>query len=245
MLTAERFLSLVDHTLLAAGATRRQVLELCAQAAGLGCHAVCVNGAWVATATAALAHSPVRVCATVGFPLGAMTTATKCCEARAAVQDGADEIDAVMSIGALKGGDDPLVVAEVAELRASFPSDRILKVILETALLADGEVRRACLAAQAGGAGFVKTSTGFDPAGGATVHAVRLMRRTVGAALGIKASGGIRTLADAEAMIAAGATRLGLSGTLAILAEIRAAEGEATPRRLEKSPRHGHARGIA
>jgi deoxyribose-phosphate aldolase len=211
----------VDHTLLAPEATRPRILELCAQAAELRCHAVCVNGAWVATAKAALAASPVRVCAVVGFPLGAMATAAKSFEARTAVADGADEIDMVMSIGQLKSGDEPLVLADIRSLRAAIPGETILKVILETALLTDDEIRRACLAAKAGGADLVKTSTGFNPAGGATTHAVRLMRQTVGSALGVKASGGIRTLAEAEALLEAGANRLGLSATLSILEEIR------------------------
>jgi deoxyribose-phosphate aldolase len=175
----------------------------------------------VAAAKAALAASPVAVCAVVGFPLGAMATAAKSFEARTAVADGADEIDMVMSIGQLKSDNEPLVLADVRSLRAAIPGETILKVILETALLTDDEIRRACLAAKAGGADLVKTSTGFNPAGGATTHAVRLMRQTVGSALGVKASGGIRTLAEAEAMLEAGATRLGLSATLSILEELR------------------------
>jgi deoxyribose-phosphate aldolase len=161
----------------------------------------------------------LKVAVVAGFPSGAHQTEVKAAEAARAVADGADEVDMVINLGAAKAGDWALVEADIAGVRAAAPAPTVLKAILETAALTDAEIVRACQCAAAAGADFVKTSTGFHPAGGATVHAVELMKATVGDRLQVKASGGIRTRAAAEAMIAAGATRLGVSATAQILAE--------------------------
>src|SRR5690606_38103401 len=159
----------------------------------------------------------LKVATVCGFPSGKHHAAVKAAEAARAVDDGADEEDMVIDVGAAIAGEVDLVHREIAAVRKAVPKGRILKVIIEPAALSDEAIAGACKAAQAAGADFVKTSTGFHPAGGASVHAVRLMAQTVGGSLGVKASGGIRTAADALAMIEAGATRLGLSGTRAVL----------------------------
>jgi len=206
---------LVDHTLLKPEATAAEVTALIAEAAELGTYSVCVSPSMLPVQVPA----GLKVAVVCGFPLGTHTPAAKAAEARESVELGADEVDMVINIGHAKEGRFDLVEADIAAVRAVIPAPRILKVIIESALLSDDEIVGACRAAAAAGADFVKTSTGFSAAGGATAHAVKLMAETVGGALGVKASGGIRTLADAQAMIDAGATRLGLSGTASILAE--------------------------
>lgn len=205
----------IDHTLLKPQATASQVDALCQQAREHGFYSVCVNGVYVARALAALEGSGVQVCAVVGFPLGASTPAAKAAEARDAVALGATEIDMVLHIGALIDGRLEEVEQDIrAVVQASDPYP--VKVILETGLLEDAHKVAACQAAVRAGAAFVKTSTGFGH-GGATAHDVALMRRAVGDACGVKASGGIRDLATAHEMLRAGANRLGCSSSVAIV----------------------------
>jgi deoxyribose-phosphate aldolase len=209
--------SLIDHTLLRADARASEIDQLCAEALQFGFAAVCVNGTWVQRCAAALAGSPVAVCAVVGFPLGAMAPEAKAFEARRALEDGAREIDMVINLGALASGDRALVqrdIAGVAEL--CHARGARLKLILETALLDDARKVEACEIARAAGADYVKTSTGFA-GGGATVQDVALLRRTVGATMGVKASGGVRTAQQARALVDAGANRLGTSASVAIV----------------------------
>jgi len=207
---------LIDHTLLKAEATGAQVETLCAEALTYGFASVCVNPLWVPLAASLLKGGPVRVCTVVGFPLGASGLAAKAREAELALEDGAQEVDMVLAIGAAKGGAWDTVRRDLAALRAAVPRPAVLKVILETCLLDDGEKVRACELAREAGLDFVKTSTGFST-GGATEADVTLMRRTVGPALGVKASGGIRTYETALQMVLAGATRLGLSASVAVV----------------------------
>jgi deoxyribose-phosphate aldolase len=218
----------VDHTLLKPETTVGDVEAHVAEAIELGAFSVCVSPSFLPLSIPSDADLAVAV--VVGFPSGKHTTAVKTAEAMEAVGRGADEIDMVIDIGAVKTGRFDLVQADIASVRRAIPAPGVLKVIIESAALTDDEIVGACRAAVAAGADFVKTSTGFHPAGGATVHAVRLMKETVGDAAEVKASGGIRTLADALAMIDAGATRLGLSGTRAILAEATGASpADSTP----------------
>ncbi|WP_191059208.1 deoxyribose-phosphate aldolase [Geminicoccus harenae] len=207
----------IDHTILKPDATRAEVARLCAEAKEHGFKSVCVNAIHVAEVAQALAGSEVLACAVVGFPLGATLPAIKAAEAAAAVAAGAAEIDMVIDIGALKDGRVDAVQADIAAVRTAC-GDAVLKVIIETCLLTDEEKRQACQAAKAAGADFVKTSTGFSKSG-ATVEDIRLMRATVGPDMGVKASGGIRTRADALAMIEAGASRIGASASIAIVGE--------------------------
>lgn len=201
---------LLDYTLLKPEASRDDILRLCDDAAYAGILAVCVNGAWVTTCVERLRGTAVKVAAVVGFPLGAGSGAAKAAEAAIAVADGAVELDMVLPLGRAKAADWTAVTDDVAVV-ASAAAGTLLKVIIESAILDAGQVAAACAASVAGGAGFVKTSTGFHPAGGATLDAVRWMRGAVGSAIGVKASGGIRTAEQALAMIAAGANRIGLS----------------------------------
>ena len=207
----------IDHTLLKANATREEILRLCAEAREYRTASVCVNSAWAATAAEALKDSGVMVCCVVGFPLGAMSTAAKAFEAAQAVKDGASEIDMVINVGLARAGEwDALRDDIAAVVKAS--GDAAVKVIIETCLLTDDQKVKACQAAQAAGAAFVKTSTGFSTAG-ATVEDIRLMRRTVGPDMGVKAAGGIRDTKTALSMIEAGANRIGASATAAIIAD--------------------------
>ncbi len=207
----------IDHTLLKPEATAGQVDKVCAEARQYGFAAVCVNPSRLKQAVKALRRSGVAPCTVVGFPLGAMTTESKVAEAEQALALGATEIDMVLNVGWLKDGNEPALTRDIrAVARAVHARGGLLKVILETALLNDDEKVVACLAAKAARADFVKTSTGFSTAG-ATVADVRLMRATVGPDMGVKAAGGVRTLADAEALIAAGATRLGTSAGVALM----------------------------
>lgn len=208
---------LIDHTLLRQDATRDEVIKLCREARQYGFASVCVNPYWVPLVAAELSGSPVKVCTVVGFPLGATTTESKIAETEAAVRVGAQEIDMVMNVGALKSGDDETVRQDIQGVAgAAHRAGAILKVILETALLDDNQKATACALAKLAGADFVKTSTGFA-AGGATAHDVALMRLVVGPGIGVKASGGIRTLEDLQNMTAAGATRIGASASVKIV----------------------------
>lgn len=218
--TRAEVVALVDHTLLKPEATADDVAALVAEAAELGVFAVCVSPSMVAVARRRLAEGP-KLAAVVGFPSGKHLSSVKAGEAGAAVADGAHEIDMVIDVGAALSGDFDAVRGDVAAVRDAIGDDVVLKVIVESAaLLSLGDERslvEACRAAEDGRADFVKTSTGFHPSGGASVRAVELMAETVGTRLGIKASGGIRTAADAAVLLDAGATRLGLSGTRAVL----------------------------
>lgn len=217
--TREVVAGMVDHTLLKPEATEADVAALVADAADLGVYAVCVSPSMVHTARLAAA-APVVIAAVVGFPSGKHVSEIKAHEAVLAVTAGADEIDMVIDVGAAIAGDVDAVRADVAAVRAAVP-DVVLKVIVESAALlslaGDQTLVDVCRAAVEAGADFVKTSTGFHPSGGASIHAVEAMAATVGASVGVKASGGIRTSADAVAMLDAGATRLGLSGTRTVL----------------------------
>ena len=209
----------IDHTLLKPDATRVQIEQLCAEARRLRFAAVCVNPTWVPLCARLLVGSGVAVCTVVGFPLGATLTTVKAFEAQQAIDMGAAEIDMVLNIGALKSSNHDLVCDDIrAVAQVCHAGAALLKVIIETALLSDDEKIVACRLAQKAGADYVKTSTGFGP-GGATAHDVALMRSTVGPHLGVKAAGGIRTLADALQMIAAGATRIGASAGVQIVDE--------------------------
>ena len=213
---AAALVSLIDHTILKPEATAADVERFCREALRFGFASVCVNGVFVPLVAGRLHGSRVATCAVVGFPLGAMMPAAKAGEAAAAVAAGAREIDMVLHVGGLKAGEFKAVEADIAGVRrASGPA--LLKVIIETCLLTDDEKRTACRLAVAAGAAFVKTSTGFGAAG-ATPDDVSLMRATVGPDIGVKASGGIRTRADAERMVAAGASRIGASASVAIVA---------------------------
>lgn len=210
----------IEHTLLKADATPRDIVALCEEAAANAFAGVCVMPVYVGLAKERLAADPVKVVTVIGFPLGAHSTAVKAYEAGEAVAAGADELDMVLQVGALKAGEYELVRRDVAAVVAAA-GGRPVKVILETALLTDEEVETACRLAEEAGAHFVKTSTGFGPQG-ATAHHVTLMRQTVGDRLGVKASGGIRTAEAALAMLEAGADRLGTSSGTAIMRQLRA-----------------------
>jgi deoxyribose-phosphate aldolase len=211
--------ALIDHTLLRPEATRAQVEQLCEEALQWGFAVVCVHSAWVPLVAEQLQGSRVKVGSVAGFPFGVNLTSAKCAEAEAAIQAGAREIDMVMNIGAMRSGDYALVESDVrAVSEACHARGVLLKVILENAYLDEKQKMKACQLVQRAGADFVKTSTGLASSG-ATVADVRLMRKTVGREMGVKAAGGIRTLADALQMIEAGANRLGTSAGVAILAE--------------------------
>ncbi|MDX2411867.1 MAG: deoxyribose-phosphate aldolase [Woeseiaceae bacterium] len=212
----------IDHTLLKPGSTEEQVRTLCAEALEYNFRSVCINPTWVALAAELLRGSEVLTCTVVGFPLGANEPAIKAMEARRAIRNGAREIDMVINIGALKGGNDDLVFRDIqAVVEDCVDGNAVCKVILETALLSDDEKRRASKLARRAGAHFVKTSTGFST-GGATVSDVALMAEVVrGAGMEVKASGGISSYSDAKAMIEAGATRLGASASIGIVREAK------------------------
>ncbi len=209
----------IDHTVLKADATRAQVTQLCREARDYQFAAVCVNATHVKLCADLLKDSGVAVASVVGFPLGATLPEVKAYEARQAIQNGATEIDMVINIGALKDGDYDLVEHDIAAVaRACHDSSAVCKVIIEAALLSEMEKVKACELAQKAGADYVKTSTGFGPSG-ATTADVALMRRVVGPDMGVKAAGGIRSLADAQAMIEAGASRIGTSAGAKIVQE--------------------------
>ena len=210
---------LIDHTLLKPDATQDQIAQLCFEARKYGFAAVCVNPSYVKLCSQLLKGSPVHVCTVVGFPLGATPPEVKTYEAQQAIDDGATEVDMVINIGAVKSRDFALVERDIASVaRTCHAGGAMLKVIIEAALLTDDEKVKACQLAQTAGADYVKTSTGFGP-GGATAHDVELMRRAVGPTMGIKAAGGIRSYEDAQAMVAAGATRIGASASVKIVQE--------------------------
>jgi deoxyribose-phosphate aldolase len=221
-MNSQTIASLIDHTILKPEALRSEVKTVCEEALTYQFASVCVNSFWTPFVASELRGSEVKVCTVAGFPLGAASTAAKVAETRAAIADGAQEIDMVINIGALRGGETGIVESDIRVVaEASHAQGAIVKAIIETALLTDEEKVLACRAAVAAGADFVKTSTGFSR-GGATTDDVALMRRTVGPALGVKASGGIRTLDDLRAMVAAGANRIGASASVRI---IEAADG--------------------
>jgi deoxyribose-phosphate aldolase len=218
--------SLIDHTLLRPEATRADIVKLCGEARQYGFATVCINPYWVSLAASELAGSAVKVCTVAGFPLGATSTEAKVAEAAAALRAGAREIDMVINVGALRSGDLDTVKLDIqAVARVCHDAHAIVKVILETALLNDQQKTTACGLAQAAGADFVKTSTGFGPAG-ATVQDVVLMRHAVGPRMGVKAAGGIRTLDDFRAMVAAGANRIGASASVKIVEAAGSGSGD-------------------
>lgn len=204
--------AVIDHTLLAPEATADQVADLVAEAAELGCWSVCVSPSLLPADLPAGLH----LATVVGFPSGAHAAPVKAAEAARAVAAGAEEVDMVVNLGLVKAGDFAAVAEEISEVKRACGT-ALLKVIIESAALDDAEIVACCRAAENAGADYVKTSTGFHPAGGASAHAVRLMADTVGGRLGVKASGGIRNAAAAREMLAAGATRLGLSSSRAVL----------------------------
>ncbi len=213
----------IDHTLLKADASQEQIAQLCYEARKYQFASVCVNPTNVKLSSQLLKDSGVKVCTVVGFPLGATPGTVKAYETQQAIRDGATEIDMVINVGALKSQDYRLVLEDIgAVVRAAHAGNALVKVIIEAALLTDEEKVIACQLAKTAGADFVKTSTGFGP-GGATVPDVSLMRRVVGAEMGVKAAGGVGSYQDAQAMIAAGATRLGASAGVRI---VREAAGE-------------------
>jgi deoxyribose-phosphate aldolase len=217
---------IIDHTLLKPEATSEDVAALVAEAVELGVYSVCVSPNMLPLSIPA--GSDLKVAVVCGFPSGKHTTAVKTAEAAESVALGADEVDMVIDVGAAKAGRFDLVEADIASVRSVIPAPKVLKVIIESAALTDDEIVGASLAAVAAGADFVKTSTGFHPTGGATVAAVALMSATVAGRAGVKASGGIRSFETARAMIEAGATRLGVSGSRQVLAEEAGADA-ATP----------------
>ena len=214
-LTSVQLAAFIDHTLLKPDASLAQIESICAEAREHNFFSVCVNGSWVEAARHFLDGSDVKVASVVGFPLGAMSCDVKRFETEVAIDDGAHEIDMVLNIARLKAGDDKYVFREICDV-VEAADERTVKVILETCLLNDEEKIRACKLVVESGAHFVKTSTGFSPAG-ATIADVKLMRETVGAKFGVKASGGVRDAQTALAMIAAGATRIGTSNGIAIV----------------------------
>jgi deoxyribose-phosphate aldolase len=209
--------ALIDHTILKPDATRADIVKVCREARQYGFASVCVNPYWVPVVRAELEGSPVKVCSVVGFPLGATSTEAKVCETAAALRAGAQEIDMVINVGALRSGDHEAVKLDIQQVvKIAHEAGAIVKVILETALLDDNQKAVACTLVKIAGADFVKTSTGFGPSG-ATAQDVALMRSVVGSEMGVKASGGIRTLADLKTMTAAGATRIGASASVKIV----------------------------
>jgi len=217
--TDGRLAHMIDHTLLKPDATQDQIAQLCFEARKHGFASVCVNPAHVRLCAELLKDSGVPVCTVIGFPLGATATAVKVFESQQSIRDGASELDMVINVGALKSRDYELVERDIASIaRACHAGNAALKVIIEAALLTDEEKVAACQLAKVAGADFVKTSTGFGP-GGATAEDVALMRRVVGPSMGVKAAGGIRSHADAQKMIAAGASRIGASASVRILQE--------------------------
>ena len=207
---------LIDHTLLKQDASPEQIVNLCEEAKKFDFMSVCVNPAYVPLAVSCLKGSDVKVCTVIGFPLGMNLTKTKVEEAVLCVKEGAQEVDMVINVGMLKAGHDDYVREEIREIKQAVGSKIILKVIIESCLLNNDEIVRACKAAKEAGADFVKTSTGFST-GGATVEAVKLMRETVGPEMGVKASGGVRTHEDLIKMVEAGANRIGTSSGAKII----------------------------
>lgn len=208
--------SKIDHTLLKPEATKEQIEKLCAEAKEYTFASVCVNPTWVKLSADLLTDTPVKVCTVIGFPLGASTSKTKAFETTDAIENGAGEIDMVLNVGALKSKDIELVKRDIEAVVHAANGKAIVKVILETCLLTKEEIKLASKISKEAGANFVKTSTGFST-GGATIEDVSLMREVVGPDLGVKASGGVRSLEDVESMIHAGATRIGASSGVQIM----------------------------
>ncbi len=213
---AQNFARMIDHTLLKAEATKEQIEKLCAEAKQFNFASVCVNPTWVKQSSELLQGSDVLVCTVIGFPLGANTPAVKAFEVKDAIANGANEVDMVINIGALKDKNYDLVQADIAAVVEAAKGSALVKVIIESCLLTDEEKVKACELAVAAGADYVKTSTGFST-GGATAADIALMRKTVGPDLGVKASGGVRSLEDMKSMVEAGATRIGASSGVAIM----------------------------
>ncbi len=207
---------MIDHTILKADTPKQEVLRIIEEAKTYHFYSVCINPTWVSLAKEELKGEPIAICTVIGFPLGANTTTVKTFEAKEAIENGADEVDMVLNIGYLKSEMYEEVEADIASVVAVAKDRALVKVIIETALLTKAEIVKACQLAKAAGADFVKTSTGFSTAG-AKVEDVRLMRETVGKEMGVKASGGIHSQAEAQALIDAGATRLGTSASIAII----------------------------
>jgi deoxyribose-phosphate aldolase len=207
---------MIDHTLLKADATKDQIEKICAEAKEYNFASVCVNPTWVKRSSDLLNGTEVKVCTVIGFPLGASTPETKAFETKNAIENGATEVDMVINIGALKGGDNELVERDIRAVVDAAKGEALTKVIIETCLLTEEEKVRACELSVKAGADFVKTSTGFST-GGATAEDIALMRKTVGPDIGVKASGGVRSAEDAQKMIEAGATRIGASSGAAIV----------------------------
>jgi deoxyribose-phosphate aldolase len=221
MTPQEQIASMIDHTLLKPEATTQQIRQLCDEARQYHFASVCVNPVHVRLAAQLLQGTDVKVCAVVGFPLGATLPQVKVYETEQVLNDGATDVDMVIKIGAIKEKNDDLVERDIAGVvQIAHSRQALVKVIIEAVLLTDEEKVRACRLAKKAEADFVKTSTGFS-SGGATAEDVALMRRTVGPTMGLKAAGGIRTLADAQSMIAAGATRLGASASVKIVQEAK------------------------
>ena len=212
----QNFARMIDHTLLKAEATKEQIETLCAEAKQFNFASVCVNPTWVKRSSELLQGTDVLVCTVIGFPLGANTPAVKAFEAKDAIANGAKEVDMVINIGALKDKNYDLVQADIAAVVEAAKDSALVKVIIESCLLTDEEKVKACELAVAAGADYVKTSTGFST-GGATAEDIALMRKTVGPELGVKASGGVRSLEDMKKMVEAGATRIGASSGVAIM----------------------------
>ena len=206
----------IDHTALKPETTREQIIALCREAVEYGFATVCVNPCYVSLCSEQLKNTSVRVCTVIGFPLGASTTGTKVSETLEAIENGASEVDMVINIGALKSGDYAYVNRDINEVVKAAGDKAVVKVILETCLLTNEEIKSVCLICKEAGAGFVKTSTGFSTHG-ATVEDVMIMRQTVGPDMGVKASGGIRSQETAKAMLEAGANRLGTSASIHIV----------------------------
>ncbi|HDR4723921.1 deoxyribose-phosphate aldolase [Bacillus sp. FSL M8-0063] len=207
---------LIDHTILKANTTKEDVMKVIEEAKEYKFASVCINPTWVKLAAEELAGHGVDVCTVIGFPLGASTTETKAFETKDAIAKGATEVDMVINVGALKDGDNEFVEKDIYEVVQAAKGKALVKVIIETCLLTDEEKVRACELSVKAGADFVKTSTGFST-GGATAEDIALMRKTVGPNVGVKASGGVRTREDADKMVAAGASRVGASASVAIV----------------------------
>lgn len=215
----QHYAQMIDHTLLKADATKEQIKKLCEDAKEYGFASVCVNPTWVKYCSQQLSDSDVKVCTVIGFPLGATTSAVKAFETKNAIANGAQEVDMVINIGALKNGEDQVVLEDIQAVVAAS-NGNIVKVIIETCLLTTEEKLKACELTKKASAHFVKTSTGFSTSG-ATFEDVQLMRDTVGSEMGVKASGGIRSLEDMKQMIQAGASRIGASSGVQIMNGLR------------------------
>ncbi|WP_182201360.1 deoxyribose-phosphate aldolase [Paraliobacillus salinarum] len=213
---ANQLANKIDHTALKPDTSKQQITTLCQEAREHGFYSVCVNPTWVKEAANLLAGSDVAVCTVIGFPLGASTSNVKALETKDAIDNGATEVDMVINIGALKDGNKELVKSDIQAVVEAAKGRALVKVIIETCLLTDEEKETACKLAVEAGTDYVKTSTGFST-GGATVEDIRLMRQTVGKDIGVKASGGVRDQETAEAMVQAGASRIGASASVAIV----------------------------